>query len=381
MSIMPPLVIFVDAGRWNSFDQLSAVLRRHGCRTVRVTTESSRFARLLGRLVYDEQVRVPCVEDGPALRAALGRTGVVDVQCVETALPAVAAAMEHGDLSGPALASVRARLRHLDKYALSMTLREHGIRVPQAIPGAVPVAVAAEKLTWPFMVKRRVGFGGLGVQPVDDHQEAVDAIARFGGSDRVYFEQMIGGENIGYASLRAGGAVASEAVYQKRRFPPESRGPATSVEFVDDEEMRALGRACLDAIDVDGLANLEALRGEDGLLYVNDVNLRVWASALSLKAAGLDFGGDYARFLRGGSPRRPGTVVEIPQRIDVFPDAAFAVLSDGSWRRAAALFGSGLRTLGPSLGLRYCLAVVFLFIRLSIARARARARARGRKPR
>ncbi|MBS1896386.1 MAG: hypothetical protein JSS88_03225 [Actinobacteria bacterium] len=374
MSTMPPLVIFVDAGHWNSFDQLSAVLRRHGCRTVRVTTEGSRVARIIGRLVYDEQVRVPCIEDGPALRAVLGRDGLADVQCVETALPAVAAAMEHSGASRPVLASIQARMRHLDKYALSETLRESGIRVPQAIPGAVSIAVAAGQLSWPFMVKRRVGFGGLGVQPVSGFQDAAEAVARFGGPDEVYFEQMIGGENIAYASMRAAGATTTEAVYQKLRFPPESRGPATSVELVEDEQMRAIGRASLEAIRLDGLANLEALRGDDGLLYVNDVNLRVWASALSLKAAGLDFGGDYARFLRGAPGRTVMSGDGFSQRIDVFPAAAFAMLSSGSWRRAAVLFGSGMKDLGPSLGLRYCLAAILEFARLSASRRRGRRR-------
>lgn len=365
--------VFVDTGRWTCFDQLASTLRRSGVRAVRVTTEQGRLSTLMSRLDYGDCI---VAEDLTVIAEALHRIDlqqVIDVHCTEATLAAVVDALQGSTVPE----SVRARLdwqrRNLDKYDMSQRLRAAGVPVPATSPAADGARAAFERLGLPVVVKGRVGAGGTFVAVAADVAEAEAAVARFGGGEATYYEQFIAGDNIRYSSCRQGGAPSAEATFVVRRRDPGSLGPATGVELVDDPAMVAVGRAALEAIGAEGLSNVEAMRASDGTLYVIDMNLRVWGSAATLSAAGVDFPRAYAATLGVGptvvAPLSATAAASSGMVLEVFPDSAMALVENGSMLLAAAVFAAGALRYTRTLGLRYLVAAAALFAVQSLRHA------------
>jgi len=65
-------VVFLDDSHWNAFAQLSPLLRRHGVRTVRITTEERVASHIVSELLFDRHAVVP----RDSLRGTLDAAGV-----------------------------------------------------------------------------------------------------------------------------------------------------------------------------------------------------------------------------------------------------------------------------------------------------------------
>lgn len=352
-------VLFVDTGRWTCFDQLSAALRRRGYETVRVTTESGGLSRFMSRMAYDRQVVLRSLADLSQLPGRMSVNSIVDIHCTEAVLHAVYSTFDQTDISPSVRENMRWRLLNLDKYEMTQRLRNAGVSVAITLPGTTPASEAFTLAGSPLVVKARVGFGGSNVAVVDTVAAAEDAVRRFGGGEAVYFEELIVGDNIRYVSCRDDD-VLQEAVFVTRRRDPQSLGPATGVELIADESMAQLGRTALNTIGGRGLANVEAMRTDGGRICIIDMNLRVWGSAVSLRAAGPDFVSAYCRSLGDLTvPVLPVTVA-VGSYLDVFPDSAVVAMENGPFAVAIAVFCVGVWRYRRQLGSRYMVAATAL---------------------
>jgi carbamoylphosphate synthase large subunit len=355
-------VLFVDTGRWTCFDQFGAALRRRGIRTVRVTTETGRLSGFIARMAYDDHIVLGSLDDLPSIASTVDVRDVIDVQCTEVALSPALRMLVQAGASESVIARLRWRMDNLDKFTMSRRLSDAGIAVPRALEGSTSIDVALAAIGAPLVVKGRIGFGGSSVAIVDNADDAAAAVARFGGEEAVYFEELIHGDNVRYVSCRSDGHTLEEAVFVTSRRNPASLGPATGVRLVDDPEMTQAGRAALSAIDGIGLANVEAMKGADGVPYIIDMNLRVWGSALTLFAAGVDFVRAYSATL--GAATAPvaiaGVAVVSDEYLDVFPDSAMASVEGGGVLLALTIFAIGVRRYVRPLGARYIVGVTAL---------------------
>ena len=75
----------------------------------------------------------------------------------------------------------------------------------------------------------------------------------------------------------------------KRRPLPQHCAVGTYVELAPQPEVDALGRAVLEALDYQGIAEVEILRDEDsGRLYLIEINARPWVQYALGSASGHD---------------------------------------------------------------------------------------------
>lgn len=353
------VVVFVDDDRWTGFDQLSAVLRRHGVRTVRITCEPLRPGRAAGALCYDVTVRLDRLEEGLDAALASARVPierVLDLQCTELALASITPWIEGSALHESVREHLVWRARGLDKYAMSQRLADAGVPVPRALDAerTTPQTAAAE-LGLPVVLKPRLGYGGIGLRILHD----VDAdglpsdLEREGGR---YWEQFVPGQVVRYGACYRDGRILQEATFVSVRWSDASLGPATSVRTTDDDELLEIGRSTLRAVGGRGLANIECVQTAGGDLRVIDVNLRAWGSALTLGRAGTSFGEAYLGTLRARDTE-PGTALRARAGSDlrVFPDSSVAVAVTNPLR-AAALAAADLPHIVRAAGWRYALA-------------------------
>ncbi len=369
-----PTILFVDTGRWTCFDQFGSAMRRHGYRTVRVSVERSPLTRVMSSLNYDEFLILDSVEDLASIGQYVRLDDVADIQCTEAVLPHLVESLEGSAVPRHVITHLRWRMQNLDKFAMTTQLHGAGIPVPRFLVGSTRVEDAVEELETPLFVKGRVGFGGYGVALCHSLAETYAAVTALGGADAVYFEEAVRGDIVRYVSCRTEASLLDETVFITRRRDPSSLGPATAVEVIEDPAMTALGRRVTEVVGGQGLANIEAVHSPEGGHVVIDVNLRLWGSALALRATGPDFVSAYRQSL-GESVARlaPATAAAVMgTTVDVFPDAAIAALDGGSLLLAAALFIPGVVRYARWAGPRYALSTTALLSASVVNRIRRR---------
>ena len=100
-----------------------------------------------------------------------------------------------------------------------------------------------------------------------------------------------GGEQLSYAALcDRGRPMAGVAARRTRQYPADFGRASTYVETIDSPEIAELSERFLEAIEFDGLVEVEFMRDRrDGLLKLLDVNPRVWGWHSLCQRAGVDF--------------------------------------------------------------------------------------------
>jgi hypothetical protein len=334
-------ILFVDHAQWKSFDQLSAVLRKRGFRTVRVTTEQSRFSRRVAPFCYDETIYVDDIAagfDDALSRAQVAPTDILDLQCADSTLDAVVSWLARVELREFVRDHMRWKAGLIDKLAMSQRLSAAGVPVPRALDADTTTPLqASQDLGFPLLLKSRLGGGGAGVRIFQDEvglRDIVDDPARRKGKQ--YWEEFIPGTLVAYGAAYRDGQVLHEGTVLSVRWNERSLGPSMSVRTTADEDLIDVGRKVLAAIHGRGLANLGCVRSSDGQVRVFDVNLRIWGSAHTLGQAGVGFGEAYILTLEE-NPEQPRSTsrVEPGHELRVFPTASLLAASTQPWKAIA----------------------------------------------
>lgn len=349
-------LVFVGPGM-TSLEQVAAVAGRRGVPVTWIGYPLS-WPRLLR--VRSFVSRAVSADDPTGLARELRKVGVdriADIQASEFVLADVVLAARAAGVSGPVLADLDRRLNLTDKLVMSRRLAAAGVRCPPVLDAAeVSGAEAAERLGLPLVVKGRLANGGTGVEIVRTLGQ-LDGTARrvavFGGA---IYERYVRGESLSYAaSYDARGQVLHDAAYLTRRVGHDATAPPDRILTRDDPAVIAVGRAVVGCLGGHGLVNVNLIRDAEGAAWVHDVNLRPWGTLLALRAAEIDFVGDYLGVLGFGEcapvSRSPAAIGQY----DVFPSAALGIArSDLS--TACLLYARQLREYARWTGVPYLVA-------------------------
>jgi len=348
-----PVFVFVEHTRPGAFAQLAAALRRHGHRSVQVTTARPLWInRLISRLTYDRALYVSEDQLGKVADLLAG-VDVRDVQHSEYVLEGLvagAAALPNG--VGEQLAR-RAAL--LDKYALGRLCESRGIRVPEklAAAGNAPAdAIAAFGL--PLVVKSKVGASGLGVRIAGTQAAVEQALAELGPIEDLFYERFIPGDYLDYSAVAGPDGPLQEV--GTRTVAAGGTEPPSTIETIDDPGLLDIGRQTVRELGLTGFIHLDTVRDADGRYWVMDVNLRAWGSMASLRAAGIDFTEGYLQLLGLARQAPTCTVGPAGVRLTTFTGVVDEQISRG---RVFGTLAAYTRYAPPHirrLGLRYGLA-------------------------
>lgn len=359
-----PTILFVETGdvRWYSLSQFAALMRRHGCRTLRVCDDRSRRGRLIGSLVFGTNLALASIEDLATCPRPVAGDSIIDVQYTEWAREAVRTAAAPWQLPAPTAHAVEVRSAWMDKLVAARRLRAEGIPVPDSFDGAeIDPEDAVRRLGSPVVIKRKVGAGGHGMFLAERRADFERAWKETdGGAAALVYERFHRGRILQYAAVVGPDGVEQEAVLESRRSPSGRNGPSVGFTTVDDAAMTSLGRRVVDTVGVAGLINIDVIRDDSGIDRVVDVNPRCWHSLVALRSAGVDFAEGYLHAM-GLRPDPPATRRPRPDvRVSALPDAR----ATGRLNPVGAMMFFVLRSwrylawLGP----RYFLAEFVLFL-------------------
>jgi hypothetical protein len=350
-----PAVVFIDDSHWNTFAQLSPLLRRHGVRTIRITTEVRPASRVISALLFDRHSVTPARSVKGELRKVLLTEDVIDVQFVEKFRDLM---IDSIDLLPRAVREpLERRLTLMDKTWASDHFEQCDIRVPSRISmkDASPETVA-EKYGFPLVVKGRVGSSGDDVHIVHD-LTTLDAIATAccDVPESYFYETYVHGQKLNYSAAVNVTDIEQEMTYRivKWRQPA---GSAEEIETIEDSQLAAFGQRAVEAARCTGLVNMDVIRDDKGRDWLIDFNARAFAGSVNFLGAGLDISEGYLRALgqRQDLPSRRSPAAG--KDINVFPMCIAEVAESGKVFRTASVFLREARPYLNWLGFRYWLA-------------------------
>ncbi len=203
-----------------------------------------------------------------------------------------------------------------DKLTARATVRAAGVPL---VPGTEPglseddLAVAAEDMGYPVLVKASAGGGGKGMRPVHDPKDLPDAIAAAKrealaafGNDTVYIEKLISeGRHIEIQLLADahGNAIylgERECSLQRRHQKLIEEAPSV---VVDEDLRRRMGQVAVAAAQAVGYVNagtIEFLMDKDKNFYFLEMNTRLQVEhPVTELVTGIDIVQEQLRIARG----------------------------------------------------------------------------------
>jgi hypothetical protein len=374
-----PTVLFVDDSHWHAFMQLSPLLRRHGMRTIRITTEARTASHVTSSLLFDRHLVVEPSSVRRAMASFLSTEHVVDVQFVETVRDLVVDAL---DLMPTELGdAIARRLSVMDKRVASASFERSGIRVPAitALLDASPESIV-DQYGAPVVVKRRVGCNGDQVLIVDDVEALHDVRARLRDPESYFCEQYVRGEKLNYAAAVGPDGIVQELTYRVTKWR-QPVGSAEEAETIDDAALAAFGRRAVAVAGCTGLVNLDVIRDAEGHDWLIDFNPRAFGGLVSFVAAGLDLSEGYLCAIgeRRSPPSSWGPVVG--QRVRIFPTCLAEATDGGGLVTTASTYVREARPYLRWLGLRYWVAEAGITLYMAARRSWRRRFPRGPSPR
>ena len=125
-------VVFVDdCSQWHSFQQVAAVVRRLGYRTIRATTApTGPMTRALDKLLYDDTLYLGGEPNWEALAELLGSITVVEMYATETTLAAMPTSFTTS-CRGPSHGTCRVRRMFSNKTRAALFACKQGVHPEQ----------------------------------------------------------------------------------------------------------------------------------------------------------------------------------------------------------------------------------------------------------
>jgi biotin carboxylase len=219
----------------------------------------------------------------------------------------------------------------MDKAAFHAVAAEVGIDTYHWVCSDRPaeLAVDAERLRFPVVVKPTDAGGGRGIRRVDEPADLPDAVrhaADHSGGGRVVVEEFLAGRNLTVNVFLLGGEVALSAVTEQLLLPgrglligghlaPARLDPATERALVDDAT-----RLCAAFDLTDGPANFDVVLAPDGRRYVVEVGARMSGNGypeLMRAATGVDCTAALVDLVTGVPVRLDGARRRRPARLQL----------------------------------------------------------------
>jgi Carbamoyl-phosphate synthase L chain, ATP binding domain len=287
-------VVFVDdSPLWHSFQQVAALVRRHGYQTVRVTTaRTGRVARLVDRLLYNHAIYLSDAAELARLPELLRQFRPAKLCVTDTLLDAIDDGVVDR-LPADIAASLRVQRRLSDKTNAGALAVERGALVPDQLPGSVPAAEAVERLGLPIVVKANYGAAGSGVRIAHTAAEAEQAAATMGAVDDFFYQRFVAGPILSYGAMVADEGIVQEMTYRGIDSSSNPTGAPLGYEVIDDPAFAEIGRSVCLGVGTTGPINLQAIRDSEGLYWVIDLNIRPFGGMLNYDQNRIDTAAGY----------------------------------------------------------------------------------------
>ena len=349
-----PTVVFVDDAPWECFFHLSAMLRRNGFRTVRISIGLPDWQG--DHMLFDRQVSLPAAPTSAHLAKILSTEWVSDIHPTEHLASTTYAAMsllpveQRSDVW-------RGRTNFLDKLRVSADVRALGLRAPDTLlAGTVTPREAVDELSLPIVLKPRVSSAGGGIQIFESLAALESFVATLSSAGDWFYERYVDGR-----PLVCGACVSNDGIDVITSYlileRVDAHGSSLAVEILDDAVLEGIGARLIEGLAIRGLVCFDVIRDPHGVDWIHDINLRDFGGVSMCQLVGFDFVGSYVRWLTGRGSIAPAPVGVAGQKQYVFPFGLEHILRSSPQSSAPIRTIRWALSYQKLLGTRYFLSV------------------------
>jgi D-aspartate ligase len=186
-------------------------------------------------------------------------------------------------------------MRARDKSQTMRIAQSQGLPIPKTyFPDETAIAAIAETVEYPVLIKPNISVGARGLTKVQDGRELKElyplVVARYGPCTIQEFIPQTGLQYKAQLFLDRSGEVKAAVVYSKIRHFPLEGGVSTLNCTVAREDIAALGKQLLHAMEWYSYADIDLISDpRDGQIKIMEVNPRITGSVKICFEAGVDF--------------------------------------------------------------------------------------------
>jgi predicted ATP-grasp superfamily ATP-dependent carboligase len=184
-----------------------------------------------------------------------------------------------------------------DKGQLALLADELGITIPgtRQFRSLDDVYRAIPELTFPVFLKMRAAAAGIGLKKCDTPEELTSTFRQFVDGHHLepaaypLVQDFIPGEDYCYTALYNQGARVADMTYHNVRSFPRDTGAGALRETVSLPEADRAAEQLLTHLNWHGMAQLDFRKGDDGTVYLIELNPRFFGGLTQSIAANVDY--------------------------------------------------------------------------------------------
>lgn len=182
-----------------------------------------------------------------------------------------------------------------DKWLLNEFARQQDLPTPKSIliPNHTCIDSLLHSLSYPVILKPRIGFGGFGIQYCGTASELLHALEQR--SEPLYqngclIQQFISGSDVDLSVLCQDGKILAYTIQRPVIEPANSFSYARTVEFIKHSKVFEIGQRLLSALNWNGVAHIDFICDEKtGRIFILEINPRYWGTLLGSTVSGVNF--------------------------------------------------------------------------------------------
>ena len=164
-----------------------------------------------------------------------------------------------------------------DKYRTALFLRKRNIPCPHTI-----LAKDATDLDFPILVKPRSGRGGRGVAIFENRLQLEEAQSLYDSS--FIFQEFVSGAEYDANLFTHDGKILVNQILLKKKLEHGNFGNALETVKINDSEIEDLAAKTAIALKLEGPADIDVRKDEQGTPKILEINPRVGANVLKTRA-------------------------------------------------------------------------------------------------
>lgn len=179
-----------------------------------------------------------------------------------------------------------------DKWLLALWLEENNIPYPNTIQYDANIGFQniTDCLTFPILIKPRLGSGGEGIKVFDDALNLEVFLKDRTNNEEIIIQSFINGYDIDCSVLCNRGKIIAHTIQKGFDFEPNRIALPSGIEFLLNDKIYDIVKKMVEKFNWSGIMHIDMRYDEEIHQYkVIEINPRFWASVVASIFAGVNF--------------------------------------------------------------------------------------------
>ena len=179
-----------------------------------------------------------------------------------------------------------------DKWLLALWLEENNIPYPNTIQydASIGFQNTTDYLTYPILIKPRLGSGGVGIEVFDDASNLEVFVIDITNHEEFIIQSYVNGYDIDCSVLCDRGKIIAHTIQKGFDFEPKRIAWPSGIEFLCDDKIYDIVIKIVEKFNWSGIMHIDMRYDEESHQYkVIEINPRFWASVIASVFTGVNF--------------------------------------------------------------------------------------------